>query len=63
MYCISVNRFASVDDASPQEPSVRGDVPGCVHGTHDRLRLRGVPAQVPGDAVQPRQESGQRFYR
>lgn len=56
-------RYTSVYVAAPEEPRVRGDLPRCLHGAHDRFWVRRVPAQVPRDAVQPRQESGQRFHR
>lgn len=48
--------------AANQEPGVRGDVPGRLYGTHDSVWLRRVLAQIPRDAVQPREESGQRFH-
>lgn len=63
IYVCVASRHPGVDVAAAEEPGVRGDVPGRLHGAHDRLRLRRLPAQVPRDAVQPRQEPGQRLHR
>lgn len=57
-----MGRYPGVDVAAAEEPGVRGDVPGRLHGADDSVGLRGVPAQVPRDAVQPRQEPGQRLH-
>ena len=40
------------------QPSLRGNVSRRLHGARYRLGLRGLPAQVPGNTVQSRQESG-----
>lgn len=49
--------------ASDVQPGVRGDVPGSMHGAGHRVGVRGVPSQIPGDTVQPREESSQCVYR
>lgn len=61
--CTVISRHPGVDVAAAQESGVCGDVSRRLHGAHDCVRLRRVSTQVSGDAVQPWEESGQRFHR
>lgn len=55
-------RHSQVDVEARMQPDLRRNLPRCLHGVDNRIGLRCFPPEIPRDAIQRRQKSGERVH-